>query len=109
MLHGLLADCQPVAAGHFHHEVAQAPWMVSEAGDDAGAAGCTLLVQGIDPGDADVGCGGGVDARGRGPHQRQTHRVATQQQQAHFGLVYFDLEAEHLTQERGSGRKVVDL
>jgi ABC-type uncharacterized transport system ATPase subunit len=35
--------------------------------------------------------------------------TASQQYQAHFGLVYLDLEPEHLTQERGSGRKIVNL
>jgi hypothetical protein len=83
--------------------------MVSEADDDRRAAGRALLMQFVDAGDADIGSGGGVDAGSRGPHQRQPHRVATQQYQAHFGLVYLDLEPEHLTQERGSGRKIVNL
>jgi len=98
-----------VAAGHLDHEVPQAPWMVSEADDDRRAAGRALLMQFVDAGDADIGSGGGVDAGSRGPHQRQPHRVAPQQYQAHFGLVYLDLEPEHLTQERGSGRKIVNL
>ena len=97
------AERQPVAAGHLDHVVAQAPRMVSKGGDDPRAAGRALLMQGIDAVDADVGRGGGVDARGRGPHQRQSHLVAPQQHQAHAGLVHLDLEAEHLAQERGSG------
>jgi hypothetical protein len=28
---------------------------------------------------------------------------------AHCGLVYLDLEPEHVTQERGGGRKLVNL
>jgi hypothetical protein len=95
-----------VAAGHLDHEVAQAPWMVSEAGDDPRAAGRALLMQVINAGDADVGSGGGVDARGRRLHQRQPCRVAPQQHQTHRGLVYLDLEPKHLTQERGGGRKI---
>jgi hypothetical protein len=83
--------------------------MVGEAGDDARAAGRAPLMQVIDAGNADVGSGGGVDAGGRGLHQRQSHRVAPQQHQAHFGLVYLDLEPEHLTQERGGGRKIVNF
>ena len=98
-----------MAAGYLNHEVAQPPWMVSKADDDRRAAGRAPLMQFIDVGDADVGSGGGVDAGGRGPHQRKPHRVAPQQYQAHFGLVYLDLESEHLTQESGSGRKIVNL
>src|ERR1700685_1406475 len=79
--------------------------MVSESGDDPRAAGRALLMQVIDAGDADVDSGGGVDAGGRGPHQRQFRRVAPQQHQAHRGFVYLDLEPEHLTQERGGGLK----
>jgi hypothetical protein len=98
-----------VAAGHLDHEVPQAPWMVGEAGDDPRAVGRALLVQVIDAGDPDVGSGGRVDAGRRGLHQRQSDRVAPQQHQAHFGLVYLDLEPEHLTQERGRGRKIVNF
>ena len=98
-----------MAAGYLDHEVAQAPWMVSEAGDDRRAAGRALLMQFTDAGDADVRSGGRVDAGGRGPHERQPHRIAPQQHEAHFGLVYLDLEPEHVTQERGSGRKIVNL
>ncbi len=98
-----------MAAGHLDHEVAQAPWMVSEAGDDPRAVGRALLMQVINTGDADVGGGGGVDAGGRRLHQRQPHRVASQQHQTHPGLVYLDLESKHLTQERGGGRKIVNL
>jgi hypothetical protein len=98
-----------VAAGHLDHEVAQAPWMVSEAGDDPRAAGRALLMQVINAGDADVGSGGGVDAGGRRQHQRQPRRVAPQQHQTHLGLVYLELEPKHLTQERGGGRKIVNL
>lgn len=83
--------------------------MVSEAGDDPRAAGRALLMQVINAGDADVGSGGGVDAGGRRLHQRQPHRVAPQQHQTHLGLVYLDLEPKHLTQERGGGRKIVNL
>ena len=83
--------------------------MVSESGDDPRAAGRALLMQVIDAGDGDVGSGGGIDAGGRGLHQRQSHRVAPQQHQAHLGFVYLDLEPEHLTQERGGGRKIVNL
>ena len=83
--------------------------MVGEAGDDPDAAGRAPLMQVIDAGDAEVGSGGGVDARGRGSHERQPHRVAPQHHQTHFGLVYLDLEPEHLTQERGRGRKIVNF
>ena len=83
--------------------------MISEAGDDPRATGRAQLMQVIDASDADVGGGGGIDPGGRGPHQRQPHRVAPQQHQAHSGLVYLDLEAEHVAQERGGGRKVFDL
>jgi hypothetical protein len=103
------AERQPVAAGHLDHEVAQAPWMVSESGDDPHVPGCALLMQVIDADDADVGSGGGVDPRGRGPHQRQTHRVTPQQHQAHLGFVDLHLEPEHITQEGGGGHKVLNL
>ena len=83
--------------------------MVSETGDDPRAAGRALLMQVINAGDADVGSGGGVDAGGRRLHQRQPHGVAPQQHQTHLGLVYLDLEPKHLTQERGGGRKIVNL
>ena len=83
--------------------------MVSEAGDDPRAAGRALLMQVINAGDSDVGSGGGVDAGGRRLHQRQPHRVAPQQHQTHLGFVYLDLEPKHLTQERGGGRKIVNL
>ena len=83
--------------------------MVSGAGDDPRAAGRALLMQVINAGDSDVGSGGGVDAGGRRLHQRQPHRVAPQQHQTHPGLVYLDLEPKHLTQERGGGRKIVNL
>jgi hypothetical protein len=100
---------KPMPSGYLDHEVAQAPWMSGQAGDDPGAAGRALLMQFIDAGDADVGGGGGVDARGRGPHQCQPHSISPQQYQAHFGLVHLDLEPKHLTQERGGGRKIVHL
>lgn len=83
--------------------------MVREAGDDRRATGRALLMQFTDAGDADVRSSGRVDVGARGPHQRQPHRVAPQQYQAHVGLVYLDLEPEHVTQERGSGRKIVNL
>jgi hypothetical protein len=70
--------------------------MVGEAGDDWRAAGSALLMQFIDAGNADVGSGGGVNARGRGLDQRQPHRVAPHQYQAHSGLVHLDLEPKHL-------------
>ena len=54
-----------MAAGHLDYEVAQAPWMVSESGDDPRAAGRALLMQVIDAGDGDVGSGGGVDGGSR--------------------------------------------
>ena len=98
-----------MAPGDLDHEVAQAPWMVSEAGDDPRTAGRALLMQVINVGDSDVGSGGGVDAGGRRLYQRQPHRVAPQQYQTHLGLVYLDLEPKHLTQERGGGREVVNL
>jgi hypothetical protein len=98
-----------VAAGDLDHEVAQAPWMVGEASDDPRAVGRAPLMQVIDAGDADVGSGGGVDAGGRRLYQRQSDRVALQQHQAHFGLVYLDLEPEHLTQELSGGRKIVNF
>ena len=83
--------------------------MVGKAGDDPSAASRALLMQVINPGDADVGSGGGIDAGGRRPHQRQPHRIAPQQHQAHPGLVYLDLEPEHLTQEHYGRRKIVNL
>jgi hypothetical protein len=83
--------------------------MVFETGDDPRAAGGALLVQVIDAGEAEVDSGGGVDARGRGPDKSQSHRIAPQQHQAHAWLVDLDLEPEHLAQERGSWRQVVNL
>ena len=83
--------------------------MVGESGDDPRAAGRALLMQLVDAGDADVGSSGGVDAGGRGLDQRQSYRVALQQHQAHLGFLYLDREPEYLTQERGGGRKIVNL
>lgn len=83
--------------------------MACQSGDDPHAAGGAPLVQFIDVGDADVGSGGGVDAGGGGLDQRQPHCVAPQQHQAHCGLVYLDLEPEHLAQECSCGREVVNL
>ena len=83
--------------------------MVSESGDNPRDAGHALLMQGIDAGDVDIGSGGGVDAGGRGLHEGQSHRAAPQQHQAHLWFVYLDLEPKHLTQERGGGRKIVNL
>jgi hypothetical protein len=57
-----------VAAGQLDDEVAQAPRMVSEAGDDPHAVRRAPVVQVIDAGDADVGGGGGVDTGRRGAH-----------------------------------------
>jgi hypothetical protein len=98
-----------VAAGHLDHEVAQPPRVIGKAGDDPRAAGRALLVEVIDAGDVDVGSGGGVDAGGRRPDERQPRRVSPQQHQAHFRLVHLDLEPEHLAQERDRGRKVFNL
>ena len=86
-----------MAAGHLDHEVAPAPWMVSEARDDPRAAGRAPIMQIINAGDSDVSSGGGVDAGSRRPHQRQPYRVTPHQYQTHLGLVYLDLEPEHLT------------
>jgi len=85
-----------VAPGDLDHEVAQPPGVVGEVGDDRRAAGGALPMEVVDAGDADVGGGGGVDAWGRGPHEREPDRVSPQQHQAHFRLVHLDLEPEHV-------------
>ena len=101
-----LAERQPVTAGHLDHEVAQAPGMVGQPSDDPRASGRAPFIQVIDVGDADIEGGGGIDAGTGRPDQRQPDRVATQQHQAHLGLVHLDLEPEHVAQERGSGRQI---
>lgn len=83
--------------------------MISEAGDDPRASGRALLMQVVDASDADVSGGGRIDPGGRGPHQRQPHRVAPQKHQAHSGLVYLDLEPEQVTQKRCGWRKIGNL
>jgi hypothetical protein len=36
-------------------------------------------------------------------------KISNAESHGRLGLVYLDLEAEHLAQERGGGRKIVNL